>query len=923
MKKNYIFLLFLFSLIFSHACIAQNIDFPDAALKQKLVNHTNPVIDTNGDGEIQISEAVVVENLYLSPVGAVQNQIQDITGLEEFVNLNYLNLRGNSITEGDFSMLTNLATLNLNYNNITSTSGFTFPDSIENLYLGYNNLTDLDLSSINEVIFLGVYNNNLTSLNEEDLPQNIENLNAINNNIESIALANLTGLKKLILTTNQMESIQSSSLPLSLEELNLQDNNFISDNDIQLSNLTNLKIINLKYHNFESFSEQNLPNSLETINLSNNNLTYFSGSNFPNLKELDLSDNQITEIDSNWLSLENLSIGNNLLESFDDSGFNNLKSLNLTGNNLTSLDVSELAQLEKLYVSNCNLESLETGNLPLLYTLYISNNNLSEIDLSQFPGLIYIGMGGNLFTELDFSNNPLLGGDFVIANLPNLEYVNLKNGNSAPIAVIQNCPNLEVICVDEVEPYLFLIDEDNFMSDYEGVFITNCDFPNTLTGVVKLDTGLGCFDDSSINLSGIMVKATQANGSSAGLTNDEGEFTLYVGEGEYTLEGIYDLDYYTISPDIEGIYFDGVDETQEVDFCLEPTETVTDLNVTLLPITQARPGFHAIYELVIKNRGTQTVNQSAVTLSFNENLQSFISASETVTSQNTNQISFEVNNLPPFGTQTIDLYMQTFEPPVVIGGDELNFITTVTTNENDYTPEDNTFDLSQIVVNPFDPNDKRVLQGDEIFIEEADDYLDYIIRFQNTGTASAINVRVEDNLNSKLDWSTFQILGSSADFRVEITDETHVEFIFDEINLPYEGEDEEGSQGYIAYKIKPKADVEIGDVISGDASIYFDFNAPIITNTVSTEIVENLSVENYDLNSNITVYPNPTQDLLKIKTSPSLEVEHAGIFNLQGQKLLSLRKNLESINLENLSSGIYILQLKTNKGNLNLQLIKE
>ena len=922
MKKNYFIFLFLFSLIVSRACIAQTIDIPDAVLKQKLVTHTNPVIDSNGDGEIQVSEAVVVENLYL-PGGTVENQIQDITGLEEFVNTNHLNLQGNSISEGDLSMLTNLATLNLNDNNITNTLSFTFPDSIENLYLGYNNLTNLDISSLNEVNFLGVYNNNLTTLDEEDLPQNIQHLNAINNNILSVELVNLDSLKTLILTTNQIASIQASSLPLSIEELDLQNNNFTSDNDIELSNLNNLKKINLKNNNLESFSEQNLPSSLEIINLSNNSLTYFSGSNFPNLKELNLSDNQIIEIDSNWLSLENLSIGNNLLESFDDSGFNNLKSLTLTGNNLVSLDVSEITQLEKLYVSNCNLESLITGNLLLLYTLYISNNNLSEIDLSQFPGLVFIGMGGNPFTELDFSNNPLLGGDFSIVNLPDLEYVNLKNGNTPDVGFIQDCPNLEVICVDEVEPYLYLLDEDSWWSEYEGVFITNCDFPNTLTGVVKLDTGLGCFDDSSINLPGIVIKANQASGSSASLTNEEGEYTLYVGEGEYTLEGIYDLDYYTISPDIEGIYFNGVDETQEVDFCLEPTETVTDLNVTLLPITQARPGFQTNYELVIKNRGTQTVNQATVNFSFNETSQSFISASETVTSQNTNQISFVLNNLPPFGTQTIHLYMQTFEPPTVNGGDELNFTTTLTPIENDYTPEDNTFDLSQIVVNSFDPNDKRVLQGDEITIEEADEYLDYIIRFQNTGTASAINVRIEDNLNSKLDWSTFQILSSSADFRVEITDETHVEFIFDEINLPYEGEDEEGSQGYIAYKIKPKADVEIGDVISGDASIYFDFNEPIITNTVSTEIVENLNVENYDLNDNITVYPNPTQDLLKVKVSTSLKVEQADIFNFQGQKLLSLRKNLKSINLENLSSGIYILQLKTNKGNLNLQLIKE
>src|SRR5690606_12879469 len=182
--------------------------------------------------------------------------------------------------------------------------------------------------------------------------------------------------------------------------------------------------------------------------------------------------------------------------------------------------------------------------------------------------------------------------------------------------------------------------------------------------------------------------------------------------------------------------------------------------------------------------------------------------------------------------------METFAPPTVNGGDILNFTATVTPDANDYTPNDNTFALEQIVVNSFDPNDKQVLQGDKIHIDNVGEYLHYLIRFQNTGTASAIHVRIEDELHETLDWNTIQIIGASHNYRAEITEGNQIEFIFENINLPHEDADEAGSNGFIAYKIKAVEGLEIGDFIIGnEAEIYFDFNLPIITNATSTEVV--------------------------------------------------------------------------------------
>ncbi len=167
-------------------------------------------------------------------------------------------------------------------------------------------------------------------------------------------------------------------------------------------------------------------------------------------------------------------------------------------------------------------------------------------------------------------------------------------------------------------------------------------------------------------------------------------------------------------------------------------------------------------------------------------------------------------------------------------------VSTATVNpiSGDETEDDNVFTLEQTVIGSYDPNDITVLEGDEIFIEDASKYIHYLIRFQNTGTASAIFVRVEHILDEKLDWTTMQLESLSHTGRVQITDGSNVEFNFNNINLPDSTTDEPNSHGYIAFKIKPKTDIEVGDVFNAVAGIYFDFNPPIVTNIATTEIVE-------------------------------------------------------------------------------------
>ena len=267
--------------------------------------------------------------------------------------------------------------------------------------------------------------------------------------------------------------------------------------------------------------------------------------------------------------------------------------------------------------------------------------------------------------------------------------------------------------------------------------------------------------------------------------------------------------------------------------------------------------------------------------------------------------------------------MLTLVPNVVQSGDILDFTATVTPDNNDFTPQNNLYHLAQVVVNSFDPNDKRVLQGDQISIEEAADYLDYIIRFQNTGTASAINVRIDDILDLKLDWTTLTPVSASHNYRFEIKDGNQIKFFFENIYLPNQSIDDEGSNGFIAYKIKPLPTIALGNIITGFASIYFDFNDPILTNNATTIVGSPLSIKKFSASNLAKVYPNPATDFVNIQAKDGVHLEEVSIYNMQGQKLISAQQNLESINLQQLSAGLYLISIKTNQGIASYNLIKK
>jgi len=435
---------------------------------------------------------------------------------------------------------------------------------------------------------------------------------------------------------------------------------------------------------------------------------------------------------------------------------------------------------------------------------------------------------------------------------------------------------------------------------------------NKIIGTVKLDLNHNGCDDADNPMSNVKVVAqTNNNNTYSTFTSNNGYYQIYVEEpGNYTTSVATTLPgYFTVSPNSQNTNFVGINNVQTVNFCVTDNQTVNDLEVTIYPDAEARPGFSTSYIIVYHNKGTTQLSGN-VKLQFDAAKLTLTTSNPLVNSQTTNELTYDFTNMKPFETRMIRVVFQTFAPPVVNLDDILNFTATINPLAGDATPTDNIFQLHQRVIGSFDPNDINVLEGESISVDETDNYLHYVIRFQNTGTASAINVTVTNTLDENLDWDSLRIDGISHNNYISIRNGNQISFVFKGIYLPYSLADEAGSHGFICYKIKPKNNVVVGDLFHNDAQIYFDYNSAIHTNTVVTEVVDQLSNQDFE-NNKVALYPNPTNG--KVYISANFDIKSLAIYNMYGQKIGGTQSNIE-IDLSDYNVGMYLIKIEDTAG---------
>lgn len=235
----------------------------------------------------------------------------------------------------------------------------------------------------------------------------------------------------------------------------------------------------------------------------------------------------------------------------------------------------------------------------------------------------------------------------------------------------------------------------------------------------------------------------------------------------------------------------------------------------------------------------------------------------------------------------------------------------------DSNPDNNSFQFCYSVANSYDPNVKQVYP--ENVLPEYSDWLTYTIHFQNTGSAPAMNIKLRDTLSNLLETNSFQLLGSSHAVGTQILNDVII-FKFDNINLPDSTSDPVGSIGYVQFRIKPLPNLPDGTEIENEVSIFFDFNAPILTNTATTSYVDDLYLTEYRSDNLFVVYPNPAEDMINfiLPIEKLFETISIQIYSAAGEKIIDtirLNQQVNQISLQDLKEGVYILKVSTSDTN--------
>ncbi|MFT3795851.1 leucine-rich repeat domain-containing protein [Flavobacterium sp.] len=397
------------------SCLPSIVNIPDVNFKNKLLNtncasfvdgvpsdsYTSKV-DTNEDGEIQLTEALAVKGLKVdTSIMTTAGNLQSIEGLQYFTNLQRLSCNGNDLVSLDVTMMPDLLELNCHHNDLTSID-FSGLAQLEMVRCDSNNIASMPLDGLPLLRVLNVSQSNLGQLDATMLPA-LETLKCDSNQLTSLEIHDLSALREVSAFNNLLSSID-------------------------LNGLAGLRI----------------------LGFGNNLFTSFDLSPLPGLEQFDISSNAISEIDlSGHANLDLLYIGNTLVSQIDcsNTGIRYLKCAfnpNLTSINLKNgaISVSDGSSSDIAFV---------IAEVPLLTSICIDDNESEEYSVFitdyNTTGNVTVYTGEDCLTEVVMSTTGFNHSkEVVVYPNPTKDRLTIEaNGNTIETIVVFNSLGQKVI----------------------------------------------------------------------------------------------------------------------------------------------------------------------------------------------------------------------------------------------------------------------------------------------------------------------------------------------------------------------------------------------------------------------------------------------------------------------------------------------
>lgn len=601
-------------------------------------------------------------------------------------------------------------------------------------------------------------------------------------------------------------------------------------------------------------------------------------------------------------------------------------------------------------VSNCNLASSCILANSLCNALGVPFNNSVNTNVNE-PGANYGCLGSHpnptwFYMPVSASGViSLMISQVMTSGQPiDVDYI-VYGPFTSPTTPCYNqlTPNFIVSCSYSAAAIENAIIPNAVTGQYYLIMVTNFSNQPGMITISEQGNSQGQIDCSGLNLNAFLD--SNNNG-----TQDNGEVNFPLGQFQYEVNNngtvhnivaptgnynIYDLNpsnsydiSFSVNSDYAAMYNVTTPSYNNVsivvgggmityNFPVTIVQSYSDIAVAIIPSSAPRPGFSYLNKVVYTNLGNQTVASGTVTFNNDANV-TITAVSQAGTTPTGTGFTYGFTNLLPFEARTIDVTMQVPPVPAVNAGQYLTNTASIEPLAGDVVPENNSNTNSQLVINAYDPNDKMEAHGDKILFNSfsSSDYLYYTIRFENTGTASAINVRVHDFLDDQLDENSLQMVSASHPYILDRVD-NDLTWRFDNIQLPVSVANTNIGKGSITFKVKPRVGFAIGDIIPNAASIYFDFNPAIITNTFTTEFYEQLGTIDFDATS-FAIHPNPSSETVFVTLNNSSEtISKIQVIDMLGKIVitsLDVNSNQKLLAIESVSPGIYLVEVTSENG---------
>ena len=432
-----------------------------------------------------------------------------------------------------------------------------------------------------------------------------------------------------------------------------------------------------------------------------------------------------------------------------------------------------------------------------------------------------------------------------------------------------------------------------------------------LSGRVHIDDDANCVMGSGENrIPGTIVEITP--GPYYVTTNSSGFYSIGLNFGDYTVTEQHPVFEQSCTGEVT---LAAGSQTFNVG-CAGGQPLDLDLDIANGP---ARPGFQLHYGLSLENLTPASPGTVTLTVTLDPTL-GFIAANPTPTSVVGNVLTWTSPQLVMNQVfQECNVSIRTQVPSDVgLIGTTLTTTAQLTSANTDGDLSNNTAVSAQLVTGSFDPNDKLATTSTgntNAWIIGADDWIDYTIRFQNTGTDTAFNVVITDTLPTTLDPGSIEWGAASHPHSRQLQDQGVLKFIFANILLPDSNVNEPLSHGFVSFRIKPNLPQLPGDQITNIANISFDFNPPVITepNVLVTEFSTGM---NRIGTSELSFYPGPVIDHLNFQCSGDLR--SIVILAADGREVLRLGSQAAatSIDVSRSDPGAYVLLAEMSNGNV-------